>query len=257
MSRPQRTTFAAAATGAIAGLACLILGAWGGTPGRSTTGSLPAARIVRLSEVALAKQRTFVLAGTIRSGAAIIGLRLVSGDGGAVSEGVLDSNAKSVGFVGTIRYIAVHGTFFVDAAAPFWGQFVTAGASLSSAQAAKIVAALSGRWIVLGPSYTKSLTHDLGALTSPRSVATGVLQNQGTVVKRKETMLHGVRALPLSSSGGGTLYVALDGPPLPLQISGSGGGTSGRIVFSYPKSVRIAPPRGARTLAQVTATVVG
>jgi len=256
MSRRSRSAQALAASAA-ASVVAVALGGWGGGARRAATGSLPAARIVTLSKAALSGERTLALAGTIRHGTAAVAIKLESGRNGAVSRGVLDSNSKSVGFLGPLAYVAIGKTLYVHAAGLFWQQFVTPGSGLTAPQAAKIIKALSARWIVLGPAYAKTLTSALGALTNPRSVASAVLANGGSVSKRRPTKVRGVLALPIVSGGGGTLYVALHGPPLPIEVSGSGGGSSGTVVFTYPKSVHITAPRGARTLAAVTKSVVG
>ncbi|MDA8291046.1 MAG: hypothetical protein M0Z33_05115 [Actinomycetota bacterium] len=254
MRRIPPTARGAVTAVAAAAVAAAALGgpALGATP--APTASLPAATIVKESEAALTAARTFTLSGTIREASATLTVEVASADGGAEARGVLDSSSASAGFLGRFAYITIRKTSYIRAGAPFWRQAVGTGAGLTAAQAAKAATALANRWIAFGASYGN---FGVGTLTDPRSLANGIFANVGSVRKGRPTTVRGVHAIPIVSTKGGTLYVALDGPPLPIELSGTSGGASGHVVFGYPKTVRVNAPTGARTLVQAIALAIG
>lgn len=237
---------AALATGVLAGPAL------GATP--APTASLTAAAIVKQSEAAFGARRTFALSGTVREGTATISFEVASADGGAEARGVLRTNGTSVGFLGALSYVTIAKTTYLRGNGAFWRSELATGAGLTAKQAAKAATSLASHWVVAGAD---AHTLGLGSLTSPRSLASGIFAGVGVVRKGRPTTVHKVRALPLVARAGGTLYVALDGPPLPLELTGKGGGASGTVVFSYPARVQVSTPTGARSLVAAITAAIG
>jgi hypothetical protein len=218
---------------------------------------MTASQIMKASAKVLVAEKTFLVKGSIKEGSSVLDLDLESSASGSASQGTITSSAKSGGFVGSLRFVDVDKVSYFNAPGSVWSQFITSGSGLTAAQATKIVNAFKGKWVELGAADAKSLESGLGDLTDPKTFASQLLTDNGSLTKGKPTTVRGEQALPITSSKGGTLYIALEGPPLPLKLAGSDAGTSAAIAFGYPsKLVVVAPPHPV-TLTQIEQSITG
>jgi hypothetical protein len=117
----------------------------------------------------------------------------------------------------------------------FWAE--TAG----NAVAGKI----GNRWVQVPPSVTSGAGGSIDGLTNINGVVDQLLRSQGTgVTKGEQTQIRGVPAITLKNVGGGSMWVATEGPAFPLRM----GGGNQRIDFTdYNKPVNVAAPKNPIT----------
>lgn len=130
---------------------------------------------------------------------------------------------------------------YLKADKAFWTQ--TAGAA-----AAEL---LSGKY--LKAPLTDQRVAQLASFTDKDSFVDQVLDPDGTVTKGGTKDVRGTPAIGLvnkDTTGGGTLYVATSGEPLPLQLTpeGSGSDTGSLDFLDYGKSVTVAVPPADQTI---------
>ncbi len=229
----------------LAGLSALALPASASTPGRGTA-SLSAKTIVSDALKALGAAKTLRIAGTIHTGAASVTLDVESVTGGARASGVMRSSTQQLGFVGSLAFIHLDGASYVKADKAFWRS------ASGKAPAARVVNALANRWIHLDGKTGSELSASLQLVTSPAALAGSLLSSARSakqLTKERPTRLGDREVVPVRSSVGGTLYVAATGAPLPLEIAKPTGADSGTLVFSYPRTVRVGAPSGAKSFS--------
>jgi len=212
--------------------------------------SSPAALLAR-SEAALAKESVFTLTGSIEEGSARLGLHVESAGRGSTTDSTLTSSSNSIGFVGMIQVITKAGLSYLKGSAPFWSS------ALGSQGTPKLVSALADKWIQFPQAQAAELTKGFASLEDPGALAKGVLgSNSSKFAEGSPTTVHGTPVVPLisSGSGGGTLYVASHGAPLPIELVGTAS-QRGLLVFGYPTSLSITAPAGALTEAQIAASL--
>jgi hypothetical protein len=90
-----------------------------------------------------------------------------------------------------------------------------------------------GKYLAVTGSQASSLTSDI-SLTSLLKQFTS---NLGGQTRAGTTTVNGQAAIVLKDPDGSTLDVAANGPPYPLKLIATSGGTSGTLVFSQWNSV--------------------
>lgn len=152
---------------------------------------------------------------------------------------------KAIGTVGNggqkIELRRIGKTVYLKADKAFWTQ--TAGAAAAE---------------LLGGKYLKAPLTDqrvaqLATFTDKDAFAGEVLESEGTLTKGETKAIRGTQAIGLvdkSSSGDGTLYIATEGEPVPLQVApDTAGGEKGSLDFlDYGKSVEVPVPPAAQTI---------
>lgn len=266
--RPTRRPHAAraAARAGAAALGAIALGAWSGHASAGPraangVGALPVAQVLSKSAQALAGVDALVVTGSLRLGPESVAFDVRStARGRDVSGTITIRAAKKV--VGPVRFVALTSSLYLEAAAPFWNQELSSSKTApTGATASAIVARLAGHWIEITGARAKSFADGFGSLTEPGKFAQSLLSGSGTLVKGTPRSLRGQQVIPITSSKGGTIFVALDGPPLPIEINGSAplgsSSVSAIAVMSYPSKLAIAAPAGALTLTQVEQSLRG
>lgn len=256
-------TLAVTAAGAVA------LGGWGGGASRpgglATRGgglaSLPAGRVLTLSAEALARQPSLAFAGSISETGERIVFRLRSTDRGRKVAGQLIVHTGDRA-VGPVSFVALPGVLYLEAAAPYWRATLskTPGAP-SGSVATSVVARLAGRWIEITGKSASEFTSGFAGLTEAGKFAQSMLHGGGTLAKGPEHIVRDRRVLPITSSKGATVFVALSGEPLPVEFVGTRSLGSRAVhvtvAVAYPRNLVIAAPKGALTLAQIVLSLAG
>lgn len=220
-------------------------------PADNGIGSLSAKAALAESAKALGQVPNLVIAGTISQGTATLDLSVSSADHGAAAEGTLDSHAASLGFFGSVRFVTVGGSFYLNGGSTFWSRIFAGESGLTAAERAKVLAVIVNRWIELPGSEAKSMESDFSTFIKPAGFATELTHPGGTLSKGTPKVVHGVEALPIISSQGGTLWLSLSGQPLPLELTGGSSSSHGDLTLSYPASLVVHAPAGAKTLTQI------
>lgn len=223
--------------------------------------ALPAAVVLERSAAALTRVHALVAVGSLRSGPNAIVFHVRStGRGKDVAGTLTVRNGAKV--LGPVRFVVVATTLYFESDAAFWSQEIRAATRLPAGLGATALAArLAGRWIEVTGAQAATFTRGFGGLTQPGAFGKSLLAGSGSFVKLTPRSLRGTRVLPIVSSSGGTVYIALSGPPLPVEVSGRAAVGSSSIVvaavFAYPTHLRISAPSGALTIAQIDSTLAG
>jgi hypothetical protein len=236
------------------GAGAFVLGGFGGRPLDNGIGSLPPATAVAHAESALAKVNVFTLTGFLKKGTARIGYHIASSARGKRIEVSLDANkAAGVGFTGTMRLIRITNSYYIDGSSQVWKSII--GSSVSPA----VLAVLSNRWIEMPTGEGSSAFQSFDQLASPGELAKTLLgaKNVTTLTMSRPTIYHhqSVVAITNAKAAGATLYIALNGQPLPVAAVATSSTLSEAFDFAYPKSLAIVVPPGAETLAQAEASL--
>jgi hypothetical protein len=202
----------------------------GGSP--SGVGSQSASQIVTTAGDALRSVSSVHLAGDITEGSkGSIGLdlKLVPGKG-AVGSMTQDG--------ATVKLVINGQQVYLNGGAGFWKKIGGAAAAEK----------LTGRWIK-GPSS------EFGGLADELEIDTllkGLLDNHGGLAKGAGATVDGQKVISVvDRSKGGTLYVAADGKPYPIEVTSSGS-SGGKLTFDdFNAPVTITPPAGAKTPQQL------
>jgi hypothetical protein len=102
---------------------------------------------------------------------------------------------------------------------------------------------IGDRWVLVPPSVTNDPNGSIDGLTSIDGVVDQVLRaGADDATKGGETRIRGVPVITLENVGGGSMWVATEGPAFPLRM---GGGTQ-RVDFAeYNKPVKVTEPENA------------
>lgn len=241
--RPTRVLLAVSA-------AALLAAACGDTSG---TGTLAAAGSTSASAPAAGGELASLDATEIltRAKAAFKKAESVRLTGGGASSGAsfkVDmrySADKAVGTVSSsgqeIELRRIDKTVYLKADKAFWSQTVGAAAA----------ELLSGKY--LKAPLTDQRVAQLASFTDKDAFVDEVLDETGTITKGEPKDVRGTPAIGLvnkDTDGGGTLYVATTGEPVPLQLLPEAGGSdSGTLDFlDYGKAVTVEVPPAAQTI---------
>lgn len=250
---------AATALAAASSLALLAPGtaAVAAVPGPANgVGSLPAATILSRAASALASRPSVEISGSVALGPAKIGFTVRSAARGRDAAGTITiATGRTV--TGPVRFVEVGTTAFLEAPAAFWRQaFASTKSTASGAGAGAAVAALAGKWISITGTEARSFTGGLGGLTDPGQFARSILSPGAKLKKGPTTTVSGTRVVPITTGPGAVVDVALDGPPLPVEVHGAVSlgalSVSVEAAISYPAALAIVAPAGAVPLSSVT-----
>ena len=236
---------------AVAAVAAVVVSACGSSSGgssstsasSSSSSSTPASNGISSKSadeifntaVTTAEAATSVhVVGAIKSGAQSVGLNLsiVQGKGasGSISEG-------SASF----KLISVGGSYYIQPDREFLLKFAHTSAAADL---------FKGKW--LKASSTDGSFASFGQLTSIKSLIGSLPHGHGTLTKGSTSTLAGQPAIAVTSSKGGTMYVATTGKPYPLQVSKTSGSQSGKVTFSdYDKPFTITAPANSINIDQL------
>lgn len=222
-----------------------------------------------------------------RATAVVLGVLLIAGcGGGGAKDNGLDklsgdaALAKVKAAAATVQSVHVHGSFAqagktfgidlhikknagegrltldgglldvvrIGTTSYFRGDAKALQASGASAAQAALVA---GKWIK--GSSSSGAFQSFSSFLDLNQLMNNVLAPSGSVTVGKSSTVNGVKTVALVDHGssGGTLYVALQGKPLPVKIvnTGASGGTA--TFDDYDKDVTIKAPSGAVDLSQL------
>jgi hypothetical protein len=191
-----------------------------------------ATQILASAEAAVKGAKSVHVSGSVvSSGQPItLDLHIASGRGGI---GQMSENGLSFQIVDLAK------TVYVKGSPAFWRHF-------GGDAAAQI---FQNKWLK-GPA-TGSLA-SFAALTNLPQLLGKILSTHGTLTKGATTTIAGQKVVAVDDAGQrGTLYVAVQGPPYPVQIS-KPGGDGGKLVFNqYDQPVTLTAPQGAIDLSQL------
>lgn len=206
---------------------------------------------------ALRSQPNILLSGTITEKGARVALDLRSSGHGANLAGSMTSYSSTFGFTGKMSLVKLPGALYLHAGHAVWVSLIGTE-KMPTAVRSRLLTLLATHWIKLTGTAATSFATSVKSLT-PMSLAANLTQHNGVLTKGTPVTVRGVSTLPIHSSTGSTVFLARSGPPLPMKASGNGTGTSGAagaVFLSYPKTVAITAPLGARTLAQIEASIL-
>jgi hypothetical protein len=197
------------------------------TPTGNGIASLPPAQILARAKTALLAAPSVHLTGNVTSGGQQLMLDLSSSgkDGG---RGTISQSGQ------TIEVLRIGSTVYIKADADFWR------AQTGNANAAQL---LQGKYLKAPVSDPKMAS--IAELTQIDKYVSGLLSPTGTLTKGQQKTIRGTEAIAvvISGKGGGTLYVATNGQPYPLQITSSDPTEPGTIDFvEYGQPVALTPP---------------
>jgi hypothetical protein len=192
--------------------AAVLAGCGGGGSSSNGEASKSATAILADAKQAARDAGSARVTGTIHDSGQTIGLDLkITGQGGGGTMTLQGSK---------LDIIRVGKDVFIRAPSSFYEKV---GAGKAAGQL------LNGRWLK-APASTPDFA-DLASLTDLNAFVSQALKPDGTVSKGGETTIDGTKAIELKSSKGGSLYIAEEGKPYPLELKG-GGGSSGTLKLS-------------------------
>ncbi len=159
-------------------------------------------------------------------------------------DAVLYSSGDISGTVGTagseVKIVKIGETDYLQAGAAYWEKN-----GLPAADAAK----LDNKWVSISDSTAK-----LGSDFSLGSLAGSLGKDAGTITKGSTSTVNGQGAIAITSTKGGTLYVATSGTAYPIKATSTGGANGvGSFSFSDWNQGGKAPtaPAGAEPLSSL------
>lgn len=210
------------------------LGACGSSsPKDNGVAARPPEQIVAAAKAAADGASTVHVAGSISSEGRPLALdmELVAGQGG---RGRITLDGLS------IDVINAAGSIYVNGSEAFYRR-------IAGPEAAKL---LKGKWLKAPPSAGNFAS--LASLTSLTALIDSTLAHHGALARGEKTTADGRRVIGVKDvSEGGTLYVATQGQPFPVEIS-KAGSEGGRIVFDrWDKPLTISAPADAINIKQL------
>lgn len=214
--------------------AALTGAAVAGCGGSSSSGiaSKSANQIVTASSNAITHASSVHVSGSIVTGGVplTLDLTLASGKGGLgqMSEGGL-----------AFKIVNVGQTVYLQGTPAFWEHY----------GGAAVARVLNGKWLKAPASGQFA---SIAALTDMQRLVGSILLTHGTLTKGSTSIVNGHHVIAVSDkSKNGTLYVATNGPPYPIEITRAGTG-GGRITFDrFNQPVALTPPSNAIPLSQL------
>jgi hypothetical protein len=204
----------------------------------NTNDTLTAPQLITHAAQAFLTAPEFVLSGTVTDSGATLGLDVQSMQRGALVRATLTSTSEKNGFIGTLGLIDISAQPYLKGSTSFWVSAIGGTTAAQKASAAKVANEFEGKWVLLSGAQGKPIIAAFASFTEPGKLAQALIHGNGALSKAAVTTFHGRLAIPVESAKSGTIYVADQGLPLPLGLSGDGGS----IVFSYPSDLRIIAP---------------
>jgi hypothetical protein len=220
-----------ALTGGLALLAAGALAAACGGGGGNGVASKSPSQILQTALSSLRSATSVTVVGTVTESG-----QQTSVDGVFYANGDFDG---SVGIKGsTVKLVKIGQTDYINAPEAFWN---TEGVTGSTATR------LANKWF-----STPNSTADINDL-SIGSLADSLSSGAGTVSAGTTSTIDGQAAVSITSSKGGTLWVATTGTPYPIALTGTGSGEVGNITFSnWNGSATPTAPTGAVAASSLT-----
>jgi hypothetical protein len=244
-----RRTASAVAVSAVAAVAVAACGSSSGGSSSTSTSTSSSASSSAASNGITSKSADQIFSTAVAAGKAAKSVH-VSGaiNSGAQSIGLDLSIVQGTGATGTIsegsasfKLIAAGDAYYIQPDQKFLLKFAHSSAAANL---------FKGKW--LKASSTDSTFASFGQLTSIKTLMGSLPQSNGTLTKGSTSTLAGQPVISLTSSKGGTMYVAATGTPYPLQVSKSGGGQNGKLTFSdYNKAFAITAPTNSISIDQL------
>jgi hypothetical protein len=258
--RPRPGRPSAAAAGLLAALAAAGVSGWAGVAGATPASaghdngvtSMSPAAALKAAAAAVRSERNLVITGNIALDGASVSLDVASAGGGTMATGQLRAATAGPGFAGTLRFVTLPGAAYLWAGRAFWATELAKEPSISASERARLVGALTNRWIALPASGASQLTSGLGVITNPAKLATELTTASGTLAEGTVRQIGTVQALPVDTASGGRIWIETTGKPLPVEVTGTTGSTvKGQLYLRYPAALSISAPKGAVTLSQL------
>jgi hypothetical protein len=167
------------------------------------------AQIITATQSALRSADGYVIAGEMTQGKQKLKLQVTYGGSSKLK---IELSQEGT----TAAIIALPGGAYIKANKAYW-QSQGGGAALRYA----------GLWIQLPASYSTKFTKQLGQF-NPKTLATCLGENHGTLTNAGTTTVDGKRAVVIRDAGGvpgtspGTLDIATAGPADPLRVTSTG-----------------------------------
>lgn len=178
--------------------------------------------------------------------------------------GNFSGTANSGGKVFSIVYLADPGgdrtkaRIFIKAPATVW----------ATAASPAIASCVGDRWLTLDPASLSSggstpqgvaqLAVDAGQLGNLAGFADALGNSPGALTKGAEAPFNGTDVIAIQNSSGAVIFVATQGPPYILRISGVSNGQGQTLDFtSWNGGAHFSAPGGATSLNSVLATCPG
>jgi hypothetical protein len=197
-------------------------------------GDLPAARIMARAKAALLAAHTVRLVGYVAEDGELsaVDMRIKVGHG---SVGFVKINSHQVDL------IRIGSVLYVRADEVFWVAF---GVSPATA------AALGGKYIRLLVGRSKD-ANDLATMTDLAALVQDLFPTNSMIIKGRHRTIRGVEAVGITAVNdrSDTIYVALTGQPVPMQVVPRGKTADFSMNFvDYNKPVTLAPPPVAQVV---------
>jgi hypothetical protein len=171
---------------------------------------------------------TVRVSGTVTDGSSTIklDLHLVNGTG---ATGAMSENGLS------FKLISVGGSAYINGSTGFWRQF---GGSAA-------VKVLEGKWL-RAPAGSGQFS-SFGSLTDVHKLLSGILAGHGALTKGTTSTIDGQQVIALQDHSNpgkpGTLYIATDGRPYPIRLTGSAPSGQAQLDFSeFDQPVTVQAP---------------
>lgn len=217
----------------VAALLLLAVAGCGGGSKSNGEAKKSAAQVVADARQAATSASSVHISGHIVDNGAplTIDLTIVKGKGGT---GTLAENGL------TFRLVRVGDSVYINGSEAFLRSIAGAGAA----------AALHGRW--LKGSATIGPLAPLSGLTDTQKLFGSALGQHGTLANRGETTYQGQKVVEIDdTTEGGKLYVAAQGTPYPVALTGSK--QQGALRFdSWGAGATLAAPKNAIDLSRLT-----
>lgn len=248
---PVGSTAGAAPAPGVRSAAHLAAGARAGRARNGIT-KMTARRALAESLAELRAAPDLAISGTIHQAGSGVRLATESAHHGSSAEGTLTATTTRAGFAGTLHFVSIGATDYLKGGAAFWKAALAHQPGATRAQRAALARKLASSWVRLTGTEGAAFTSGLGVLTKPAALATELTVGHGRLRKGKLKRIGGRPALPITSSKGGTVWLATTGKPLPLEVtSPKRSAASGTVRLAYPRRVTITAPKRSKTLTQL------
>jgi hypothetical protein len=224
----------------VAVIAALILAACGGGSNRPHENGIAAKapdQIVSGATQAIDAVHSVRVTGTVsdKSSSIKLDLHLVNGVG---ATGSMAENGLS------FKLISVGGSAYINGSTGFWKQF---GGSAA-------VRLLEGKWL-RAPADAGQFS-SFQSLTDVHKLLSGILAGHGALAKGASSTVDGQPVIELKDKSNpgmpGALYIATDGKPYPIRLTGSAPGGQAQLDFSqFDQPVTIKAPASSIDISKL------
>jgi hypothetical protein len=220
-------------------LALPVLAGCGSSSSGNGVTSKSAEQIVSEAKTAADGASSVHVSGSVNSGGTpvTLNLNLAAGKG---ATGQVSQNGS------TFKIIIDGGTAYISGSDAFYRK-------LGGSAAAQL---LAGRWLKVSTSTPEFAS--FGSLTNMRKLLDTVLVGHGSLQKGSTTTVGGQQAIEVKdTTRGGSLYVATNGKPFPLQISKTGSETGAITFDKWDEPVTITAPASSVNLSELKSLAGG